>query len=183
MKDIEFPVYFSLVPNPGYNTSFLDTCGIGGEFNLFGGYFFYEDNGTSGTWQWGSENDSIQGKPESLRTIYYIFLKDVWSQSRLDVMEVFKYIQIAYFNTADASFEYDYYFPPDMTEMKMMIETRPRYPSNKLTFTIANITEGKMIYFVNIFLNSFAKFDVDVFLEDSKRNFLNSFRFFWCFKH
>ena len=75
MTDIEFPVYFSLAPNPGYNTSLLETCGIGGEWGLFLGNFINENNGTSGTWQWGSENHSIEGKLDSLGTIYYIFLK------------------------------------------------------------------------------------------------------------
>ena len=88
------------------------------------------------------------------------------------MMKRFKYLEMAYYKPP--SFEYYSYWPANMTEMKMMIETRPRYPSNQLTFTIANITKGT-IRFVNIFLSSDAKFDVDLFLEDSKRNFLNSF--------
>ena len=89
---------------------------------------------------------------------------------------VFRALEMAYFNTTDQNaggqFNLYYLLPTDMTEMNMMIETRPRYPSNKLTFTIANITKGKPIRFVNILLNSFAKFDVDIFFEDSKRNFM-----------
>ena len=61
----------------------------------------------------------------------------------------------------------------NMTEM--MIDTRPTYPSSKLTFTIANITKDKAIRFFNIYLTLNGTFDVDVVLEDSKRNFLNSF--------
>ena len=83
-------------------------------------------------------------------------------------MNVFKYLEMA----DTASFRYYSYGPSNMTEKKMVIDTGPRYPSNKLTFNIANITKGKTIRFVNIFLNSFAKIDVDLFLEDSKRNFL-----------
>ena len=75
MTDIEFPMYFSLAPNPGYNTSFLETCGISGEWELFFGNFIYENNGTSATWRWGSVNHSIGGKLDSLGTINYIFLK------------------------------------------------------------------------------------------------------------
>ena len=63
----------------------------------------------------------------------------------------------------------------EMSELAMVIETRPRYPSNKLTLTIANSTKGTIIRFVDINLNSNVKFDVDLFLEDSQRNFLNSF--------
>ena len=82
-------MYFSLVPNPGYNHSFLDTLGIDGEFNLFTGYFLNENNetvlwenltsnvnnGIRGTWRWGSVNHSIEGKLNQMRTINYIFLK------------------------------------------------------------------------------------------------------------
>ena len=68
-------MYFSLVPNPGYNNSFLATLGIDGEWDLFAGYFLKENNATStswgweslilnennGTWGWGSVNHSIEG--------------------------------------------------------------------------------------------------------------------------
>ena len=100
-------------------------------------------------------------------------------------MKVFESFEIGYYNTTDqnAGSQFDTYLPTNMTEMKMMIETRPRYPSNKLTFTIADITKGTNIRYFNINFNPKATFDVDVFLEDSKRNFLNSFSFFLSFKH
>ena len=95
-------------------------------------------------------------------------------------MKVFKSFKMAYYNTTDqnAGSQWDSYWPTEMAKMKMMIDTRPRYPSNKLTFTIANIAKGKTIPYINIvILNLNAKFDADVdaILEDSKRNFLNSF--------
>ena len=100
-------------------------------------------------------------------------------------MEVFKYLEMAYYNIEDqnARSQFDTYNTTDMEETKMMIETRPRYPSNKLTFTIATIAKGRTMRYLNINFNSNANFDVDAFLEDSKRNFLNSFRFFLSFKY
>ena len=63
MTEIEFPMYFSLVPNPGYNKSFLDIRGINGEWELFGGTFLNYNNETGYyTWGWGNENHSIEGK-------------------------------------------------------------------------------------------------------------------------
>ena len=105
------------------------------------------------------------------------FSEDVWSQSRLDVNEVFESLVMGYQNIADpnARSQYDFYLPTNMAEMKMMIETRPRYPSNKLTFTIADIAKGTTIRYINININSNEKLDADVSLEDSNRNFLNSF--------
>ena len=89
-------------------------------------------------------------------------------------MEVFDFLNIIYHNTTDQNLGskepiLDTYWSTNMTEKKMMIETRPRYPSNKLTFTIANITKGTNIRFLDIILNLNAKFDVDLLLEDSKR--------------
>ena len=95
-------------------------------------------------------------------------------------MEVFESLDIVYYNTENQD-TFDTYSPTNMIEMKMMIKTRPRYPSNKLTFTIANIAKGKNIFFLNINLNSTAKFGIDLSLEDSKRNILNSFVSFFVF--
>ena len=54
-------MYFSLVPTPGYDISYLETCGINeGEWELFNGGW----NGSA--WQWGG-NCSIEGKVDSLR--------------------------------------------------------------------------------------------------------------------
>ena len=62
----------------------------------------------------------------------------------------------------------------------MIIETRPSYPANKLTFSIANITKNKAIRFFDINLNLNGQFDVDVTLEDPNRNLSNSFiPFLW----
>ena len=95
-------------------------------------------------------------------------------------MNVFKSLIMAYQNTdQNEGSRLDNYLPSNMTEMKMMIETRPRYPSNKLTFTIADIVKDKPLIFFNIYISLNAKFDVDVILEDSKRYNINSFFVFY----
>ena len=97
-------------------------------------------------------------------------------------MEVFESLEVAYYKIdADQNHEIEIILSSHMEEMEMIIDTRPRYPSNKLTFTVANITKGTNIHFIDINLNSSVKFDVDVLLEDSKRNFLNSFVCFFVY--
>ena len=65
LTEIEFPMYFSLGLNPGYNISFLETCGIDGEWQMFSGYYI-ENTDTGVTWGWGNVNHSIEGKLESV---------------------------------------------------------------------------------------------------------------------
>ena len=118
-----------------------------------------------------------------MRTINFFFFEDIWTQSREDVMNVFGSLLMVYYNNSDqnAGSQYDTYLPTNMTEKKMMIETRPRYPSNKLTFSIANIAKGKTIPYIILNLNAKLDADIDVILEDSKRNFLNSLLFCFVF--
>ena len=60
LTEIEFPVYFSLVPDPGYNIPYLASHGIDGEWNLFkGGLVETEDNRTGISW--GGVNHDIEG--------------------------------------------------------------------------------------------------------------------------
>ena len=64
LTEMEFPMYFSLVPDPGYNISHLVSRGIDGEWNLFKGSLVEtQDNRTSWTGiTWGGLNYSIKGK-------------------------------------------------------------------------------------------------------------------------
>ena len=65
LTDIDFPVYFSLVPDPGYDTSYLASCEIDGEWKLFEGDIVdLEDNRTGITW--GGQYDYIKGSLHSL---------------------------------------------------------------------------------------------------------------------
>ena len=94
------------------------------------------------------------------------------ADGKVDVLEVFDSVKLEYYNTRDQNEEICFSFT-NMTEMKMMIETRPRYPSNQFTFTVAKIMKHKAIRYFDIELNLDEQFDidVDVVLEDSQRNF------------
>ena len=91
----------------------------------------------------------------------------------LDVIDI---VDFSYYTTDQRTKRKSEHFGvSEITERKMMIETRPRYPSDKLTITIANITKNKPIRYFSIYLLMDEQFDVDVVLEDSKRNFRSSF--------
>ena len=99
------------------------------------------------------------------------------ANAKLDVLNVFDSIDNVYYNITGEVEEnkIDSFSIRNMTEMNMVIETRPSYPSNKITFTTADITKGRTIRFINInFWNLEGQFDLDVVLEDTQRNFLSS---------
>ena len=103
-----------------------------------------------------------------------MFYSDIWRGSKFDVLDVFHKSELKYFTKTDGkkSMRHDVFERRDIAEMK--IETRPTYPSDRLTFAQANISRALSIRYFNIFFNLNNLFDVNVILEDSKRNFLNS---------
>ena len=103
----------------------------------------------------------------------YVIL-DIWLRSKFDVLDVFYSTELKYFTKTDGkkSMHHDVFELRDI--LKMMVETRPTYPSDRLTFNQANITKAQSIRYFNIFFNLNNQFDVNVILEDKKRNFLNS---------
>ena len=89
------------------------------------------------------------------------------------MLEVFDLIELEFDGSNGEQVDYDL---EDMKRMEMVIENlKPSYPSNKLTFNIADETKDKIIKFFSICLNLNDQYDVDLVLEDSKRNFMNSF--------
>ena len=94
--------------------------------------------------------------------------------SKFDVLDVFHSTELKYFTKTDGkkSMRHDVFNRRDISEL--MIETRPTYPSDRLTFRQANISKAQSIRYFNIFFNLNNQFDVNVILEDKKRNFLNS---------
>ena len=108
--------------------------------------------------------------------VYYILL-DILASGKLDVLEVFDSVSLDYYNTTDQGEENQWvsFTLKNMRERKMMIETRPRYPSDQLTFTVAHIMKHKAVRYFDIELNLNERFDVGLVLQDYQRNFPNSF--------
>ena len=104
------------------------------------------------------------------------FSEDILADGKLDVLEIIDSVSFEYKNVSNKIVESqtEYFDLTNMTEMRMMIKTRPRYPTNTLTLSIANITNHKNIRFFNIWLQLNGQYDVDVVLEDSNRKCLNS---------
>ena len=175
-------MYFSLYPDPGYNISYLDSQGIDGEYDLFSGQFVETEDKRTGI-TWGGRNYSIKGSLTlwSAENSWLYLSQDIWSKSKLDVLDVFEDLEFYYNSekTKKTNIVYNSFEVNDMIEKNMMIETRPRYPSDTLSFTIANITKDNPIRYLNILLNSSDQFDVYLELKDSQRNFLSSFVWFF----
>ena len=106
------------------------------------------------------------------RKLRIYFSEDILADGKMDMVEVLDSIGYDYYNVTDEieKSQWNSFRVTDMAKMKMMIETRPRYPSDKLTFTIADVTKHKdtRVLYINLNLNE--QFDVDVVLEDSQRN-------------
>ena len=91
------------------------------------------------------------------------------------MLDVFYGVDFNYYvNDERTENKIDEFGVSEMIANKMMIKTRPRYPSDKLSFTIANITKDKLIRYFSIYM-LYGQFDVNIILEDSQRNFLSSF--------
>ena len=99
------------------------------------------------------------------------------ANAKLDVSEVFEWLDLQ-FSIPDQGEKKQWvsFDVKTVRDMKIMKESRPSYPSTKLTFNIANITQGKPIRWFNIdLLNLNGRFDVNLIMEDTLRNFLSSF--------
>ena len=46
-------MYFSLIPTPGYNLSYLEACGVEGEWELFQGDILETEDTDRIGWNWG----------------------------------------------------------------------------------------------------------------------------------
>ena len=61
LSDIEFPVYISLFPTPGYNASKLNSLGIRGELILFFGNIQERNGSNEIDMKWGTQDKKIAG--------------------------------------------------------------------------------------------------------------------------
>ena len=92
-------------------------------------------------------------------------------------MDVFNSVGLDYWYTESEGKEFNRgYMSFNMTDLEnnsMILPTRSIYPSDKMTFALANLTRDKSISFLNIYLDLNNKFDVGLVLEDSKRKELS----------
>ena len=85
------------------------------------------------------------------------------------MLDVFDDLEFDYYTTdLRTEIKYLIFSVSDMIEKKMMIETRTRYPSDKLTFTIADIIKEKPVRSLNIFLDLNEQFHVYLFWRTHK---------------
>ena len=101
-----------------------------------------------------------------------ILFEDILAEGKFNVSEIFKYAELCYYNVTD---EITKSTVNSFGLTELMVDTKLAYPSSKLTFSIANLSKEKVIRYIDIQLILNGKTDIFTVLEDSKRNFLNSF--------
>ena len=91
-------------------------------------------------------------------------IEDIWNESINDVSNQVKGIHI---NEENKNYELEF----NANKMEE-IKTRPSYPADKTTFAIKN---GEFIRTLEFNFRNNRKYDINVILEDNKRNEVNYF--------
>ena len=97
----------------------------------------------------------------------------------MEVLEVFDVTILASYTIIDGEKKlfYEKFDEDKMSEMR--IETRPSFPSDKITISLSNITRDRNIRYFSAVFDFNKKFGLEVLFEDSLRNSLNfSFKLF-----
>ena len=97
--------------------------------------------------------------------------QDILDASKFDIKGSFVGAEHhAYFGSSGERELQQVYKP--VNDMKdMMMESRPSYPTDKLTFSIANLTRDSSIQFLGLmFYPNHSEYDVSLMLEDSQRS-------------
>ena len=167
-------MYMSLSAEPGYDTDLLSNqFGFDGPLRLFDGKP-KSYNGTT-IMQWGNDTHHIKGDIFSKQLKVYQSIQDIWTQSRRKVENKLYGAHINSYVVSDGGKKL--WKKMEIREKfmrKIMIPMKPIFPSDKITYNIEGMRgmlDGK---FGNVmfFFNENRTFDIELFLEDSKRYFL-----------
>ena len=107
----------------------------------------------------------------SLHLEIKLFL-DILEKSKFKVMDVFDSVVLDYWSEGREYNSISFNLT-DLKNNSMILPTKSIYPSDKMTFTLADLTRHKTISFLNIYLEMNEQFDVALVLEDSKRKELS----------
>ena len=165
---MEFPTYLSFQANPGYNISILNQFGFPGEPSFFYGRVEDVNDTTHITWRY--ENYSVEG---SFFVLFIIWRQLIWSLdiyriAKFDVSEVLGYDSHLFYNTfANDKKQWNYL---KISLRDVLMDKRVSYPTDRLTFSINNLTRHKTLRWLNLEINLNGKHDIQLLLEDSRRN-------------
>ena len=163
---MEFPTYISIQARPGYNTSILSQFGFTGEQS----FFFGRDEDVNGTTHisWGYENYTVEGFSHVLETLNSFDILDIYNLSKFNVSEILKPdARLFYYTFSNGEKQRKYLRIP---LWDVLVNNRVNYPSDRLVFSISNLTTHKTIRWLNLMMNLNGKYDVQLLLEDSRRN-------------
>ena len=101
--------------------------------------------------------------------------QDILEASKFDIISAFNGLELVVYHESSGEIELQVYnLTLTVKDMeKMMVETRPCYPTDKLTFSIADLTRDKTIQFLGLMFfsnKSEYKFNsISIMLEDTQR--------------
>ena len=97
---------------------------------------------------------------------------EILQECKFSVLDVFNEVGLYYWSEGREYNSISFNLT-DLENNLMILPTRSIYPSDKMTFTLADQTRDKTIAFLNIYQDMNEQFDVGIVLEDSKRKELS----------
>ena len=100
---------------------------------------------------------------------------EILQECKFSVLDLFNSVGLDYWYTESdgRQFESTFFNLTTLENNSMILPTRSIYPSDKMTFTLADLPRDKTIISFNIYLEMNEQFDVALVLEDSKRKELS----------
>ena len=122
----------------------------------------------------GTRTVLLKVSSTSLHLELYSFL-DILEKNKFSILDVFTWVSLDYWYTGSKGRQFDsiLFNLTTLENNTMLLPTRSTYPSDKITFTLADLPRDKTLTFLNIYLHLNEQFDVALILEDSKRKELS----------
>ena len=164
-------MFLTFLARPGYNISLLRRFGFNSEFALFrGNHLLINDTINI---NWGNASDTIQGDlllkvKNRIKNIFSLF-QGTLKKTKYNLSGLFQYGNLEYYSGHGESRKLK---SKNFGLKDFQLKTPGiNYPSDKLSLDITNLTKFKRMRWFDMYFKLNGKYDIEILLEDSKRNF------------